>query len=188
MSEKMRSSLYHLVTISLLCPSLGAGEEKRKSDEVHCPVCRAIWPYTTPITSPSTGPSVMPVSVPIGTCGYRSGEGGMVGGMRLKSVSPAHPSQILSAEKSHLVKRLKSVCLSQTLVCPLSPLVSYPGLMSFSCRFLVLVPLRNCFQLIGKLARRLYPTSLVKPLLSFCLSLLQRPKWGWEEERRGVRG
>ena len=101
-SEKMRL----FVTISFLCPPLGAGEEKRKGEEVHCPVCRAIWPYTTPITSPSAGPTVMPVSVP---CGYRSGEGGMLGGMRLKSVSPAHPSQVLSAEKSHLVERLKSV-------------------------------------------------------------------------------
>ena len=51
----------------------------------------------------------MPVSIPIGICGHGSGEGGMLGGMRLKSVSPAYLSQVLSAEKSQLVERLKSV-------------------------------------------------------------------------------
>ena len=105
--QRRRGSLCHLITVSLLCPSLGAGEEKRKSEEVHCPVCRAIWPYTTPITSPSSGPSIMPVSIPVGMYGHGSGEGGML--MRLKSVSPAYLSQVLSAEKSQLVERLKSV-------------------------------------------------------------------------------
>ena len=133
--QRRWDSLCHLITVSLLCPSLGAGEEKRKGEEVHCPVCRATWPYTTPITSPSSGPSIMPVSIPVGICGHGSGEGGMLGGMRLKSVSPAYLSQVLSAEKSQLVEKLKSVgvwlnnsCLpwfpSVSPSSPLSPLVS----------------------------------------------------------------
>ena len=84
----------------------GAGEQLRKNEDVYCPVCRAVWPYSI-TSSPSTStlsPSVMPVSVPVGR------EGGVVKeGLRLKSISPSQFS--LSEEKRQLVERLKAVSL-----------------------------------------------------------------------------
>ena len=81
----------------------GAGEERRKNEAVHCPVCWTLWPHATPTISPASGGlSVMPVSVPVGAEG-----GGSLGGLRLKSLSSTHMS--LSTEKAELVEKLKLV-------------------------------------------------------------------------------
>ena len=87
-------------------------EERRKNEPVHCPVCRAIWPYN--MSSPSSAnftPDVMPVSVPV------SGEGGGANSPRSRVLvsGGSSGSLILSSEKVELLEKLKQVC---TYVCP----------------------------------------------------------------------
>ncbi len=84
-------------------PSPGAMEERNKNEQVHCPVCRALWPYPYPLTSPSNnyGPDVMPVTVPVEREGAGPGRSGW-----LKRVG-SHPG--LSQEKNKLLDELKEV-------------------------------------------------------------------------------
>ena len=53
------------ITIPSFSIYSGAMEERRKNEQVHCPVCRALWPY--PQSSPSSNLVLdsMPVSVPV---------------------------------------------------------------------------------------------------------------------------
>ena len=73
-----------------------------KNEQVHCPVCRVLWPYT--LTSPSGKytAEVMPVTVPVVggvTANARnSGGGGGVSG-----------SAMLSVEKAALLVSLREV-------------------------------------------------------------------------------
>ena len=88
----------HYLIITLIT---GAGEQLRKNEPVHCPVCWTLWPHATPTISPSSGgPSMMPVSVPVGAEGGES-----LGGLRLKSLASAPGS-----EKAELREKLKPVC------------------------------------------------------------------------------
>lgn len=86
----------------MLTPT-GAMEERRKNDPVHCPVCRALWPYH--MTSPSGNFSLdaMPVTVPV------TGESG-VGVSPLAKVSSG--TLMMSREKVELLDKLKEVCLT----------------------------------------------------------------------------
>lgn len=77
-------------------------EERRKNDPVHCPVCRALWPYH--MTSPSghLALDVMPVTVPF------TSEGGVARNLQLSTSSSG--GLILSHDKLELLERLKKVC------------------------------------------------------------------------------
>ena len=104
------SKLLILVSRSFLCLSpTGAGEQIRKKETVHCPVCRTSWQY--PLPSLSLSPSsqlvtqpFLPVSVPMGS--GEAGEGGL-GGLRLKSLSSSHVH--LTGEKAVMVEKIKKV-------------------------------------------------------------------------------
>lgn len=88
------------------CPiTPGAGEQRRKKEDVRCPVCRALWPYTVSLT-PST-PVAVHVSVPVGEIGDAASEGAMGGGPKAKGASPSH--YVLSGQKVHLLERIKYV-------------------------------------------------------------------------------
>ena len=69
-------------------PRVGAGEQRQKSEDVYCPVCRAPWDYSGPpsITSPPATPA--------------TDEGSKLG-------SPSY--MLLSDEKQILHDRLKAV-------------------------------------------------------------------------------
>ena len=84
----------------------GAGEQKRKQEDVQCPVCRAPCSYNSPVsavTSPTTAPTTMPVSVPFST--PESVAVGVVESS--KGSSPSHV--LLSEDKKILFEKLKSV-------------------------------------------------------------------------------
>jgi len=55
----------------------GAMEERRKNrgKTVHCPVCRASWPQSSPSGSSGYGLDAMPVSVPMMTESGKAGGG-----------------------------------------------------------------------------------------------------------------
>ena len=85
-------------------PPPGAMEERRKNEPVHCPVCRAIWPYH--MSSPSAnfvpGPEIMPVSVPVAAPGG-------VPARKPHISSGSSGNLILSVEKAELLEKLKQV-------------------------------------------------------------------------------
>lgn len=72
-------------------------EEKRKNEQVHCPVCRALWLLPMP--------SSMPVSVPV-----QSNEEGVPRSKVSTGSSPA--AMVLSEDKMQLLERLKEVCMT----------------------------------------------------------------------------
>ena len=112
------SKLLILMSCSFLClSSKGAGEQIRKKETVHCPVCRTPWQYPllslslSPSSQPVTQP-FLPVSIPMGSSG--AGEAGE-GGLRLKSLSSSHIH--LTGEKAVMVEKIKKVysCTCQLL-------------------------------------------------------------------------
>ena len=82
----------------------GAGEQKRKQEDVQCPVCRAPCSYNSPVSaSPTTAHTTMPVSVPVSTP-----KGVAVGVVESsKGSSPSHA--VLSEDKKILFEKLKAV-------------------------------------------------------------------------------
>ena len=103
----------HLV-ILLIIP--GAGEQRRKKEDVRCPVCRAHWPYTSSL-APTTTPTHITAIVTVPLDGEEEGVAsndtgamaiGAVGGVGVKSnSSPSH--LVLSGQKMHLLERMKNV-------------------------------------------------------------------------------
>ena len=83
----------------------GAGEQKRKQEDVQCPVCRAPCSYNSPVSASPT----MPVSVPVSTP-----KGVAVGVVESsKGSSPSHA--VLSEDKKILFEKLKAVSFSVVL-------------------------------------------------------------------------
>ena len=100
--------------------SLGAGEQRRKKEDVRCPVCRALWPYTVSLGHSSTPPTLtaIHISVPIGSGVGASSDGASAGAQAAaaatgegggvsKGVSPSH--FVLSGQKMQLLERMKTV-------------------------------------------------------------------------------
>ena len=76
-------------------------EEKRKNEQVHCPVCRTRWPY--PMSSPSSSFALDKMSTE---------EEGVPSLARMRSVTGSPGGLvILSQEKMELLDRLKEVCV-----------------------------------------------------------------------------
>ena len=88
-----------MLRVSCFLDSAGAMEERRKNEPVHCPVCRALWPYH--MTSPS-GNFALDANVPV--AGERA------------SPSSKVSTGTLSQEKRDLLDKLKEVWLCGGLV------------------------------------------------------------------------
>ena len=114
--------------------SPGAGEQRRKKEDVRCPVCRAHWPYTVSLGPSSSSSSTPPtltaihISVPIGSGGAvgssSDGASGAGGGVQLSAATigttagegggvgkggSAASHFVLSGQKIQLLERMKTV-------------------------------------------------------------------------------
>ena len=93
----------------------GAGEQRRKREDVRCPVCRAHWPYTASLTPGTPTHITAIVTVPLDNNAEGVADGaagatamGAVGGVGVKSSSsPSH--FVLSGQKMQLLERMKTV-------------------------------------------------------------------------------
>ena len=91
----------------------GAGEQRRKEEDVRCPIYRAQWPLAPSATS--TPIAAVQITVVDGRPSQVGGDSitsprataSAVGGAGIKGNSPSH--YVLSGQKMHLLERMKAV-------------------------------------------------------------------------------